>query len=358
MLFLMDLPAPVHGMANVNSAILNEARGKGLTPRVINTAPSYAAFLFGTPLWGGVKVVHSGFCFIRLFFSLILFRDSVVYRPINGGGGQLYDCFYLSICRLFGAKLYIHHHSFNYLNRPSRLFAFLNKLSGPEAVHITLGQKMSEKLLALYLIPAKRLVELSNIAFFGGVGGGEVKSGMLVLGHLANLCVDKGVNEFVALCNELDERGVKFIGRLAGPFADELSEDLVQKACASSSKIEYLGPLYGKSKDRFFSELDVFVFPSRYSNEAEPLVLYEAGLYGSVNIGTKRGCMEDVIAQLGGYSFDEDEELVSLMSEQVFNLVQGEGLGVESRKERIVKFESAKVQAERVLQLLLKEMAS
>jgi glycosyltransferase involved in cell wall biosynthesis len=67
--------------------------------------------------------------------------------------------------------------------------------------------------------------------------------------------------------------------------------------------MKYLSSVYGENKKNYFSNLDVFIFPSIYKNEAEPLVIYEAAQYGSIIIGSEIGCMKEVIKSLNGLSY-------------------------------------------------------
>lgn len=55
-----------------------------------------------------------------------------------------------------------------------------------------------------------------------------------------------------------------------------------------------------------FKNIDVFAFPSKYINEAEPLVLYEALQYGSFIVGSRQGSMQEVINKVDGVSFSID----------------------------------------------------
>lgn len=357
MIFLADLPKPIHGMSLINKSLLAEFDVAGFNVKVINTVPSYASVAFGTNAWGGVKFFHSIICLLRLLFLLIVMRPSFVYRPINGGFGQIYDFLYILLVRVFGADLIIHHHSFNYINRHSRLFKRLHCLAGSNAIHVVLGQVMADRLSELYDIPKNKILLLSNIVFFDrDLSQDDVGFLSIRIGHLANLCVDKGINDFVDVCRCLAKRGVNFQATIAGPFADDLSKEIVSLACEELPCLKYVGPLYGTKKNDFFKELDVFIFPSRYSNEAEPLVLYEAGQFGVFNIGTQRGCMSSVIKSLGGLSLEESDDLVMKISGAICNINDEGELSMEKRIERINLFIKMKLDAEFSLRNLFEIM--
>jgi glycosyltransferase involved in cell wall biosynthesis len=362
MLFLCDLPNPVHGMSSINLSILEAFKARGGNAYIINTVPSYASGLYGTWVWGAAKFFHTFLCWIKLLAVLYFSAVSVVYRPINGGAGQIYDLVYLIICRLARKSIYIHHHSFNYLNSKSTLFKLLNAVAGPQARHVVLGGRMASLLADLYGIQNSQITVLSNIAFFDAdccqslVGSGAKRS--LTIGHLANLCEAKGIADFVALCRELSARGVSFNAKLAGPFADSVAENVVRASCVEIDEVEYIGALYGEAKDTFFKSLDVFVFPSRYKNEAEPLVLYEAGQYGVLNIGTRRGCMEDVINKLRGFSIEEGPLMVTIMADTLQQQVDMGAFTSQARSERVKAFLGAQKIAKLVLDNVLIDMGA
>jgi len=356
-LFLMDLPKPIHGMSNVNLAVLRAAEKEIKRLIVIKTAPSYAEKYFGTKLWGIIKIFHSGFCIIQLFLMLLRSNsETIVYRPIYGGLGQLYDIFYIGLCRVFRANIFIHHHSFNYLNSYSQLFSMLNKLAGKQAVHIVLGSRMGDLLSTMYSIQNKNIREISNIAFFNAGIRKKSDTKVLVIGHLANLCVAKGIDAFAGLCYELKKRGILFKAFIAGPYADVDSENIVLKLLSELDEVEYLGSVYGADKNRFFQSLDAFIFPSKYKNEAEPLVLYEAAQFGVLNIGTQQGCMQEVIGELHGYSTPDRENIVVELADTICSAIKREEFDSVNCIDRVSAFEVLQEQAQKSLNNLICEM--
>jgi len=358
MIYLMDLPMPIHGMSSVNLTILNKAFNVGLDPRVINTVPSYAARFFNTRLWLVFKFFHTLYCYGAMFTLSFLNIRGIVYRPINGGVGQVYDLVYMVLCRIFLNKVYIHHHSFNYLNDKSALFYVLNRVAGRSAVHVVLGERMGRLLNQLYDIEHSNIKVVSNLSLFDSkdITKSTEDRQLVVLGHLANLCIEKGVSVFIEVCYALKAMNIKFEAKIAGPFADESARNAVLVATKNLPEIEYLGPLYGKQKEVFYGTIDCFVFPSIYLNEAEPLVLYEAAQYGVLNIGTQRGCMQDVIRKLQGYSFPEGESLVNNIAASICEAIDIGTLNEVEREGRVEEFKLMQSQAKESLNNLITKM--
>jgi glycosyltransferase involved in cell wall biosynthesis len=354
----MDLPKPVHGMSNVNLAILKRLNSLGLKPSVINTVPSYAARLFNTPLWIVFKIFHTFYCYLSMFLLSFYNIRGVVYRPINGGVGQFYDLIYIVFCRIFFNKIYIHHHSFNYLNDKSLLFGVLNRIAGEKTVHIVLGERMGNLLTQLYGIDSSRIKVVSNLSFFESRNSVSTRHAgdKLVLGHLANLCLEKGVGVFIDVCRSLQALNVEFSAKIAGPFANDIAREKVMQAIEELPRIKYVGPLYAEQKSAFYDSIDCFIFPSMYKNEAEPLVLYEAALSGGYLVGSRRGCMQEVISRFSGLSIEESGEMSNLISAAIKGEVVTGGFSHKARSERLGCFQQERKKALEALLGCIKDM--
>jgi len=346
MIFFADLPKPLHGMSAVNASMLKLLQERSSEVHIINTVPSYAAKFFNTPFWAIVKIFHSFGCLIMLVARLAKSDDKILYRAVNGGWGQLFDIVYFGAARLLGAKIYVHHHCFQYVDRQSRLFESIVWIIGPDAVHLVLGQKMRNDLLARYAIPQDKVEILSNLAFFLSDAQSAISESTktLTIGHLANLCVAKGSLVFLDVVAELASREVEFEAHLAGPFADRATELAVDNALKQFPQLIYHGPVYAAQKRKFYECLDLFLFNSEYINEAEPLVLYEAAQQGAYIIGSARGCMADMLASLGGTCVPSQSAGAQSICDSIEKLVRAREFSPIHRAKRRTTF--AKLQRE------------
>jgi glycosyltransferase involved in cell wall biosynthesis len=115
------------------------------------------------------------------------------------------------------------------------------------------------------------------------------------IGLLSNLSAEKGLHEALELAQQSTAANVPLELHLAGPI-DDLDRDAVEDVCSRLPDGPQLwGPVFGEDKDRFFRSIDLFVFPTRYENEAQPLVLLEAMAYGRPVIAFSRGCIEELL---------------------------------------------------------------
>jgi glycosyltransferase involved in cell wall biosynthesis len=118
---------------------------------------------------------------------------------------------------------------------------------------------------------------------------------------LGNLSLDKGLDTVLALFRGLRREGLPVRLALAGPAAGPAEARLIADAQTEfGSELTYVGPVYRADKDAFLHRLDAFLFPSRYANEAQPLVLFEAMAAGVPVIATERGCVGDDVTRDSG----------------------------------------------------------
>jgi glycosyltransferase involved in cell wall biosynthesis len=225
----------------------------------------------------------------------------ILYVSVGGGFGLLYDTCVVVMARLLGMRIFLHHHSFHYLDRwylPAKL---MTACAGPNACHIVLGATMARALRQQYGSPKEPfgLHILSNAAFVGvplpaaALAAGRPRR----IGLLANLCREKGLDDFL----ELALAATPLRGRwlLAGPFTNDVDRQKCEAIVRGRKDIEWIGPVYGEAKDRFLASLDVFIFPTRYAHEAEPLVVLEAMRMGKPVIAFARGCIAEILGDSG-----------------------------------------------------------
>jgi glycosyltransferase involved in cell wall biosynthesis len=122
----------------------------------------------------------------------------------------------------------------------------------------------------------------------------------LRIGHLSNLSREKGIGTVLQCMHELRKRGIDVELWLAGPAEDADTSALI--ACAQAEfgeSVSYLGRLDPREVARFYEDIDIFLFPTFYEHEAEPLVLIDAVSAGVPVIATDRGCIGYLIGSAG-----------------------------------------------------------
>lgn len=235
--------------------------------------------------------------------SLVILRydretpgTTAVYLCLSGGFGLLYDFIVVALARLKRLDLIFHHHSFNYITRPSSIMRAIIRIAGENQLHVALCSGMATKLADLYN-PLLRTEVISNLAFIDALvlDKNESRRGLDAIGYLSNISFGKGIDRFLDLMAELRAKGSRLAGRIAGPFDDEEIKKYVETRIREIGGVEYVGPVYGDNKSHFFASIDLLVFPTRYLHEAQPLVVYEAQAAGVAVSASDRGCIAQMI---------------------------------------------------------------
>lgn len=291
-LAVAQLPPPVTGLSAVNTRMIQEFSAAGLLfgAADIGPPPSWPARL--KPLG---RLAKTAAALLKLISARIN-GARTLYMPCDGGSGLAFNVVLAAGARLLRYELWTHHHSFAYLNEKSGLMAAFLRLSPLGTRHLILCGRMESLLAELYprQWPASesKAIVLSNAFMATAAEGAKRTDGPIVIGHLSNLTEDKGALRFLELFTRLRRRGLPIIGRIAGPAHDfKVGAAIQATATEFPDAFQWLGPLYGPDKDAFYESVDVFVFPSSYANEAQPLVLLEALARGAAIVTTDRGCM-------------------------------------------------------------------
>ncbi|MGZ9812022.1 glycosyltransferase family 4 protein [Pseudoroseicyclus sp. H15] len=158
------------------------------------------------------------------------------------------------------------------------------------ATHVFLADRMKREFCDCYGSVDSAI--LPNAYLVPAPGSSSLQRDVFSIGMISNLSREKGLDLFIDLVSSLRERGLRFSAELAGPVARE-DKRLLDRAIQAFPEIVYHGPLYGAAKEQFFSALDVMIFPTRYRNEAQPIVIYEAFAHSVPVIAIARGCIAE-----------------------------------------------------------------
>lgn len=228
-------------------------------------------------------------------------HSEIVYLGCEGDWGLVYTAALVSASRLFGHQVLLHHHSFSYIDSPSRLMNAIVTAGGNQLRHIFLCGTMRERFESRYgEVPHSHIV--SNAAFVETPSRQQSSAapGPIRIGLLSNLTREKGLYTFIELLRRLKSCNLNVEGLLAGPIIQQKDRDMVAAAEDElEGVLQYLGPLYGEDKNHFYHQIDVFVFPTEYANEAQPTVLFEALAAGASVIAFDRGCIGVQIKESG-----------------------------------------------------------
>lgn len=280
------LPPPLHGFSLATAAMV-DLLSEDNTVVACNLSPPSSG-------WRLLRHPVKFAMVLRACFSLFRARrhaDKACYIACDSGFGQVYTLLLVLSARLFSYPTYLHHHSFRYIDAPSLLMRGILAFSGPGLTHIFLCSIMRDRFGDAY--PGRlRSAILSNAAFVPPQAEHHTgaQSRPLTIGMLGNLTRAKGLDTFITLLRQAKSEGLEIRAILAGPASpkDRAMIDAALKEFAGT--LDYRGPVHDDDKSRFYADIDVFILPTTYVNEAQPMVLFEAKAGGCAIIAYDRGC--------------------------------------------------------------------
>lgn len=249
---------------------------------------------------------------IQAAWEIIKYRNSPrrkIYMVTQVGYGIFYNHLLLSLARLLDYKIVLHHHDSGHTKFHRTQVAFLMWLIGSGAVHVTLGPGMAEDLKRYKQV--QRVIVSQNARIIPDPNVARPprdKASPLVIGHMSNLSRAKSLNLAIDTITEARSRGLDVRLILAGPCDGAEAEVTVKEAQDKlGDALDYRGPVGGETKDRFFRDIDIFLFPTIYKYEAQPLVILEAMSYSAAVIVAERGYTAELVDTSGDvYPGDAD----------------------------------------------------
>ena len=306
--FLAHLPPPVTGASTINDLVRQALLGSGASVEWLNLTPPGRR---GTLSYGMRRFARLGAAAQMLFQRRRSLKT--LYMPLDGGVGLIINLLLMICARLLRLRIYLHHHSFAYITRPSVIMRCLTWLGGGASVHIFLCDRMKADFEARYRRakrdrPGESMIISNHFAVQGSASLGREErqaespeGASIVIGHLSNLSLEKGAGVFLDLFEQLVAEDVAVRGIVGGPSTERALEARLKHLCeVYSERLTWLGPVYDLEKDRFYDMIDIFVFPTMYANEAQPLVLFEAVAAGCAILATGAGCISSDFAGADG----------------------------------------------------------
>ncbi len=308
---LATTPPPVTGMTLVTEQVVCALEKAGPTTFFNwSTGISKRGLMFRT-----ARVLR----ILRSFFFLLRngrVRNGRLYIVANSKIGLLLTAAVVWLARRLNYTVYLHHHTYYYIDERDWRAAWINRMLGGHGVHVVHTPQMADDYQHVYpgAGPFVFVYPSVVVAPIGTVRG-EISS-PIRLGHLANLSVGKGLDLVLDTFQTLRDRGHDIRLTLAGTFLTQEARRVVEQAVKDNGGlVEYVGPVYGEDKTRFFASIDCFVFPSR--SESWGIVLHESMASGVPVVAYNRGCARTVIGEQAGVIVDRDANFAAIAVDQI-----------------------------------------
>ena len=92
----------------------------------------------------------------------------------------------------------------------------------------------------------------------------------------------------------LKEKGIVFQAKIAGSIEPSIKAEVKTMLEPLEGLAFYLGPAFDKDKTKLLSEANVFVFPSYYPMEGQPISVIEAMAFGNIILTTDHAGIKDI----------------------------------------------------------------
>jgi glycosyltransferase involved in cell wall biosynthesis len=243
-----------------------------------------------------------------------------LYLVANSKGGLYLTLALVWIARRLGYEIYLHHHTYYYIERFDRRMAWIDRTMAARGVHVVHTPQMADDFWAVYRTVCPFAFIYPSIVSAPLGKPRNPPATPFQLGHLSNLSRAKGLDLVLATLRILRTKNVPARLALAGPYHTGDARDTVQRALAEFGElVEYRGPLYGDDKTTFLDGVDCFLFPSR--SESWGIVLHEAMASGVPVIAYDRGCTKTVVGD-GGLVVDAQADFPLAAARQIEQWMQ------------------------------------
>lgn len=296
-LFIVQLPPPVHGAALVNETIYNSEKiNNRFHCDYVNLTTAKDIHDIGKN--GINKYWRSVLIYCKVLMKVLKHDYSLIYMTLSPHGKAFYkDGALALLLKLFGCKLVFHLHGKGIKRNieKSRFKEWLYRLVFKNVNVIHLSKLLYfdiEKLCSAdkvsYLpngIPLNNHFKIEN----------KPNKGRIL--YLSNMQESKGSFTLLQAVKLLKDKGVQCQVDFVGKWHNDNNFKKKWLTYYTENNLEkfvtYHGPKYNQEKEKYLIEANIFVLPT--NNDCFPLSILEAMSYGNVVISTNQGAIPEII---------------------------------------------------------------
>jgi glycosyltransferase involved in cell wall biosynthesis len=301
-------PPPIVGISIITEQVKKSLQNLGVSTFIINLSPRSLTRNWQNVLIRPLRVIIGIGKYLRY---LCITSNPTIYLAVSGGLGQVYDIFFVMLARLFKKRMFLHHHSYAYVDKKRLLTSLLLQISGGETVHIVLCGDMQYKFRNLYKsVKNTEVISNAGVLDWHETQNVTPKKELKTIGFFSNIFFEKGIAEFFDIAEYFEKKGRNLTALIAGPFQNNDVEAFVHQRISMLKNVSYVGSKYGDKKAEFYKAIDVLLFPTKYVNEAEPITILESMSYGVPVIAWGLGCIINMIPSGAGLVVFKDKDFV------------------------------------------------
>jgi glycosyltransferase involved in cell wall biosynthesis len=305
------LPPPVNGLSKAFSFVCDGLGASGWKVTIVDTADRTSRRIGSSFSWGRLRAIGA---VLGRVAARIRAADVVYLTIAQSRLGFAKDAVVIAAASLIGRPVVVHMHGGNFRG-------FYEALTTAERL---LVKQALDRLFAIIVLTdslkadfnmtqrwRERTVAISNTCDTAPGAVRRYRSGELRILYLSTLLVSKGYREAVLAAGELARRRphLRVTLDIAGGLLSErdFSSDEAQAAdlrrrlasLPNNVTATYHGEVHGSSKNALLEAADVFVLPTNYVNEGQPIAIIEALTAGLAVVASDwRGIRETLPADM------------------------------------------------------------
>lgn len=290
---IIDLPPPLQGISLVSSWVVQYLKNSTEEIIVVDTSVVSGKF-------------YSFRRFTKFFVAALKIsrssNQSSVYVALSHGQTLYAQAIIIAFCKIKKQRVIVHHHTFLPINSPKMLLnRICHGLMRREVEHIFLSEYMKEKYKKVWnpmgdcwIVTNHQIAWLRTESQRGNC---KLKLGSKIC-FAGRMSEEKGFWDCESITRTLltkdSEMNAIFLGPITDPAIFQATEKMKHDF---SNRFEHIGLYDEVTLSKNLQDSTYFLFPSRYSNEASPLVVLEAQALGNVCITSDVGTLRtDVLS--------------------------------------------------------------
>lgn len=298
MIAIADLSGELNGAKLVTKWFLREIESSGIPATVFDSLPKRKKGYRTLRMILGLRAVV--FLVVQRLRS-----EKNLYLPLAGGKYLAIQLLYVETAKLLGYRIYLHHHSYSYIVKKSAISRKFFCFNSSNLVHIFLTNKMQSDFENVYgtVQSCWTLTNATAVQSFKRdslIPDDSALKERVKLVHYGKLSSAKGSDVVLELYSKLLKADLRVSCLVVGVVDDNVVKDIILELKKDfPDNFTHLENYVNSELHQILFDCDYFLFPSKYVNEAAPLVVYEAQFNGLVCYTSKAGSLESIVVTPG-----------------------------------------------------------
>jgi len=283
---VVDLPPPAQGISIVSSWVVEFLKDQPIKLKVVNTSTSRRKL----------------YALSRLYKFLVSFAKvlsappkSTIYIALSHGQTLYLQMVIILLAKFKKSRVLAHHHTYLPITQPRKPINLIcHTLIKNKVEHIFLSDKMKEQYFRTWS-PTKKLWVVTNhqvaLKRTNGVEKTEKFPGRNIT-YSGRMSSEKGFWDAAAVSRKILSQNKHMSVTFLGPIMEiPISKEILNLKGDFGDRFEHISNYDEKVLRTKLNASSYFLFPSRYLNEASPLVVLEAQALGNICITSDLGSL-------------------------------------------------------------------